>query len=371
MNSQNMLDALMNNTNRLIYFKDLEGRYTFVNREWLRQSFQDEHNVIGRTDPELFGPEWGDLFRRNDLKVLQTRSPLDFEEQVTMPDGTVIIHHSIKFPVYDNQGSLCGTGGISSDITERKHLENSLKLSNQTKDKFFSIIAHDLKNPLNGLLGLTDLLLDDYVLASPVQIEKELRLINQTTKVLHNLLDNLLTWARSQTGLLEFRPRSLPLCALVQECVELVQPALQAKNLKLEVDCDKNLRVHADPQMTSTILRNFLANAIKYSFPDNTVHLSVRHGGDQVVVEVRDEGIGISAARMDKLFQLESKSSTPGTGGELGSGLGLLLCKDFAERQQGRVEVSSELGKGTVMRVLIPHGGSGSELVGVGNLNVA
>ncbi|HEX5277137.1 MAG TPA: PAS domain-containing protein, partial [Fluviicoccus sp.] len=188
MNSQNMLDALMNNTNRLIYFKDLDGRYTFVNREWLRQCNLGEHQVLGRTDEELFGPEWAEIFRTNDLQVIQNRQAIDFEEKIVGPDGTVVIHHSIKFPVQDNQGRLTGTGGISSDITERKALEESLLVSNRTKDKFFSIIAHDLKNPLNGLIGLTDLLMDDLDVAPPAQVQKEIRLIGQTTKVLHNLL---------------------------------------------------------------------------------------------------------------------------------------------------------------------------------------
>lgn len=354
--SQNMLDALMNNTNRLIYFKDLEGRYTFVNREWLRQAGVEADRVNGRTDHEIFGPVWGDIFRGNDLKVLQTLEPIDFEEEVTLADGTTVIHHSIKFPVFNEQGAPCGTGGISSDITERKRLEASLRHSNQTKDKFFSIIAHDLKTPLSGLLGLTDLLLDDVELANPRHFEKEIRLINQTTKVLHNLLDNLLTWARSQTGLLEYEPRRLPFCALLRECVQLVQPSLVAKELTLEVDCVEGMEVVADAQMTSTILRNLLANAIKYSWPGGTVRVVARPEGGFVVLEVQDEGVGIPAERLQSLFCLASKSSTPGTRGELGSGLGLLLCKDFAERQQGWVEVESTLGRGSTMRMKIPGG---------------
>ncbi|RZU47069.1 PAS domain S-box-containing protein [Fluviicoccus keumensis] len=354
MNSQNMLDALMNNTSRLIYFKDLQGRYTFVNREWLRLCGLSEHLVIGRTDFDLFGPEWAGLFRNNDLQVIQSMQSTDFEERVIAPDGSVVVHQSIKFPVYDRQGLLCGTGGISTDITERKRLEESLRISNQTKDKFFSIIAHDLKNPLNGLIGLTELLMDDIDTAPSVQVQKEIRLIGQTTKVLHNLLDNLLTWARSQTGLLEFEPRRLPLAAMVQESVQLVHPALLAKRIVLKVGCPDNLLICGDLQMTSTILRNLLANAIKYSHPDSEIRLRARECGDYVQVEVQDSGIGIPESRLEKLFRLESKSSTPGTDGEMGSGLGLLLCKDFAERQRGRVEVESELGKGTTMRLYIP-----------------
>ncbi|HEX5359558.1 MAG TPA: PAS domain-containing sensor histidine kinase [Fluviicoccus sp.] len=356
MNSQNMLDALMNNTSRLIYFKDLDGRYTFVNREWLRQCNLSEHQVLGHTDEDLFGPEWAAIFRTNDLQVIQSGEAIDFEEKVIGPDGAVVIHHSIKFPVRDNQGRLTGTGGISSDITERKALEESLLISNRTKDKFFSIIAHDLKNPLNGLIGLTDLLMDDLDVAPPAQVQKEIRLIGQTTKVLHNLLDNLLTWARSQTGLLEYQPRRLPLPALIQESAQLLHPALLAKRITLKICCPDSIHILADLQMSATILRNLLGNAIKYSYADSEIRLRARETDGFVVLEVQDGGVGIPPGRLQKLFRLESKSSTPGTEGELGSGLGLLLCKDFAERQHGRVEVESEPGKGTTLRVYIPGG---------------
>lgn len=351
--SQNMLDALMNNTSRLIYFKDLEGRYTFINPVWQRHAGVPADQVLGRTDIEIFGTEWGNCFRRNDLKVLAERDTCDFEESVTL-NGATITYHSIKFPVFDDDGALSGIGGISADITERKQLEQSLRLSNRTKDKFFSIIAHDLKNPLNGLLGLTELLLDEHPASGTARIGKELRLINQTTKVLHNLLDNLLTWSRSQTGLLEYTPMALPLCALVEECIQLAQPALHAKQLRLELHCEQEMEITADPHMTATILRNLLANAIKYSWPEGVIYIAGWMLDGFACVEVRDEGVGIPAARLERLFSLEDKASSPGTQGEQGSGLGLLLCKDFAERQHGRIEVESECGRGTRLRVLIP-----------------
>lgn len=361
MNNQNILDALINHTRLLIYFKDTGGRYTFVNREWLARCRLERDQVIGRNDIELFGEVWGENFRINDRKVAETREPFEFEESVTLPDGRVIVHHSVKFPVFDQEGRLCGTGGMSSDISERKQLEASLLLSNRTKDKFFSIIAHDLKNPLNGLLGLTDLLLDDLPYTRPDQLEKEIRLIGQTTRVLYNLLDNLLAWARSQTGQLECRPVPCTLAGLCREASDTLVAALGAKSLRLETEIPTDLRVLADPHLTSAILRNLLSNAVKYSHPGGEIRISARADGDQVLLEIEDAGVGISPQRIARLFQPEAKSSTPGTGGELGTGLGLLLCKDFAERQSGRIEAESLPGQGACFRLFLPVAPAGAQ----------
>lgn len=230
-----------------------------------------------------------------------------------------------------------------------KESEASLKESNKTKDKFFSIISHDLKSPINSLLGLSDLLLKHYSTYDDKMRKEFIKLINDSTKRTLYLLEDLLTWSRSQSGNIEFSIRKIKIKTLINEIVLLSQPIAQNKSIILLDKTETDISVYADKNMISTVLRNLITNAIKFTNKNGVVTVTVKNAKNQEFVEisVSDTGIGIPEDIIHDLFLLNKNKSTPGTGKESGTGLGLILCKEFVEKQGGKIWVSSEFGKGS------------------------
>ena len=227
--------------------------------------------------------------------------------------------------------------------------------SNTAKDNFFSIIAHDLKSPFNVILGMLDLLTRDY--EEYAEEEKKsmlLKLKNVSVRTI-NLLENLLTWARSQKGLLPVVPEQIDLNDLIDENLTLMESAAHIKKIRLFKTGDENLFVKADRNMTHTIIRNLLSNAIKFTYPEGEVEVIVS-GKDSEMVEVyvKDNGCGISPQALNKLFKIDSRVTTKGTLNEIGTGLGLILCKDFIEKNNGTIHVISEEGKGSTFYFSLP-----------------
>lgn len=239
----------------------------------------------------------------------------------------------------------------------RKQLETQnqqLTQLNATKDKFFGIISHDLRSPIAALDGVGEQM--NYYLAK--QDEGKLRQlaqrIDETTQRLSKLLDNLLNWALIQTGTLPYQPKTLDLRAISEEIVALYQPLADAKQVDIDNQIPQHTLIHADPHATHTILRNLLHNALKFTPTSGKVRLHARAQADQVFIEVQDTGMGIRPEKLSHLFEVERKS-TPGTAGEKGSGLGLLLCKELATLNKGTIQASSKWEKGTTFVFSLPQ----------------
>ncbi len=226
-----------------------------------------------------------------------------------------------------------------------------------TKDKFFSIISHDLKGPLGNIISFTDLIITGYYSFSQEKLLSIIRKLKEATISSTKLLENLLQWARSQTGTLTINPVKLEICHLIREIISSIKDKAILKGIQLEIPIEEEFFVYADESMLTTILRNLISNAIKFTPTGGTISVLVTpnlNDASYIQVEVNDTGIGIDESTIDTLFAIDKNRSKPGTNGEKGSGLGLVLCKEFVEKNNGKLTVKSKLGKGSSFRFTLP-----------------
>ncbi len=359
-----VLRAVVDNIPDSIYCKDTAGRKTLANLNELRLSgVSSESELLGKTDFDFYPNDLAEGFFADDQFVINTGQPVINREEYLFDDnGQKQWLLTSKIPLKDNDGNIIGLVGIGRNITERKRAELALRESeeeiikrneelskiNAEKDKFFSIIAHDLKSPFQGLLGLTGLIAngdEDFTKEELLQNGKEMF---ETASIVFKLLENLLEWAQMQKGSVSFSPKELDLSTcIVQNIVVLKQRAIQ-KGIVLLNKVSDNEKVYADEKMVDTILRNLLSNAIKFTRREGEVIVTTKKNDTEMLeVSIHDTGIGMSEKNIERLFRIEEKVSSKGTDGELSTGLGLLLCKEFVEKNGGNIWVESELGKGS------------------------
>ena len=239
--------------------------------------------------------------------------------------------------------------------------ESSLQEVNATKDKFFSIISHDLKSPLNSLMGLLNILLK-YGSAISNDERKDLtKKIDGSVKALTNLLDNLLKWSMAQTDTIDYLPRVLDVRQEVTRIVKLVALNAEQKSIKIEQDIANGTLIFADADMINFILRNLITNSVKFTYPGGKIKIVGKTVGKKVQVYVMDNGMGIPKDNLKRLFRIDTTVSTKGTNNETGTGLGLLLIKEFVEKNKGKIEVDSAEGKGTRFLLTFPSLDMGKE----------
>lgn len=239
--------------------------------------------------------------------------------------------------------------------------ENEARLQElvTTKDKFFNIIAHDLKNPFTSLLGASELLYDNIDQMTVDNVKKLSLILNDSAKSGYAILQNLLDWSRSQTGMLKFNPEIVNLKGVIDENIDNLQLQTANKEITLTSELQNDLFITADINMINTVLRNLLSNAVKYTHKNGNILVRAQHKTGEIVMSVKDSGIGIAKEKADKLFKLENSMSLPGTEKEQGTGLGLKLCKEFTEKMGGRIWVESDTDKGSEFKFTIPLNGNG------------
>ncbi len=243
---------------------------------------------------------------------------------------------------------------IELQAKQLKDTNEQLLVLNSTKDRFFSIIAHDLRNPFHTVSGFAEVLINDYKKLPPEKIERFLHLILMSSRSGNNLLENLLQWSRSQTGRMSFEPVNLNLSTIAEETINLLEGDAQRKNIRLQSLIDQKITVNADEHMLKTIYRNLVSNAIKFT-PENGI-ISIKSVLIDSIVEltVADTGVGIPPETLSQLFRIEATVTTKGTANETGTGLGLILCKEFVEKHNGKIWVESEEGKGSKFTFTLP-----------------
>ncbi|MFN6092273.1 MAG: ATP-binding protein [Bacteroidota bacterium] len=251
--------------------------------------------------------------------------------------------------------------GIIEDLSERrdreliikKQNEELLKL-NQAKDKFFSIIAHDLKSPFNAITGFSDLLLDQIEKQNFDGIDKYTKIINESSKKALNLLLNLMEWSQIQTGRIKYDPELFEINNIVKESIQLLGCNAEEKMISIYNNIKKESVVYADKIMISTVLRNLISNAIKFTRPEGIITISSDQKQDEIIISVNDNGIGMTKEESEKLFKIDVIYSKQGTNHEKGTGLGLILCKEFLEKNNGKIWIESTVNGGTTFNFSLP-----------------
>ncbi|MDX9923708.1 MAG: PAS domain S-box protein [Ignavibacteriaceae bacterium] len=229
-----------------------------------------------------------------------------------------------------------------------------LKQLNMTKDKFFSIIAHDLRNPFITILGFSELLLSDFQELTEEEKIYYIEEMQNSANLSHNLLQNLLQWSRSQTGRIDFSPRIINIHDLVNQNFELLKQTAAKKEISLVNEVDKIINIEADEDMTDTIFRNLITNAIKFTPEGGSIKIDATQQGSMALINVSDTGVGMDEETKSKLFRLDVNHSSLGTSQEKGTGLGLILCKEFVEKHNGKIWIESSKGEGTTFSFTLP-----------------
>lgn len=234
-------------------------------------------------------------------------------------------------------------------------MNNNLIELNKTKDKFFSIISHDLRSPFQGFVGMTELILFDIDSFTKEEIAKAIKEMNYKASSLYKLLKNLLEWARMQRGLIEFQPERKDLKTIIEQAVIQLKESAKIKEIELLFENSDSLYTLLDEKMIDSVIRNLISNAIKFTNKKGKIIISlVKKNNDYVIVEVVDNGLGIPQDIIQKLFKIEEKIGTPGTEGEESTGLGLILSKEFIEKHNGEIWVESQDSKGSKFSFSLP-----------------
>ncbi len=321
--------------------------------------FRDKSELLGRTVYEVFDKELADFFYEAIQRCIRTQQlvvleyPLDikgkkhwFSARISYKSNNTVIFSAF-------------------DITERKLNEEIIRQSEERlkelvvmKDRFFSIIAHDLRNPVGGIKALTGLFLEDFENFTDEEKKESLRNINDSSNNLYNLLEDLLEWSRSQSGSLVVNAQSVPINSLCNNVILQLESVAKAKDIEITNLISDDIQVFADSDLTSAILRNLFSNAIKFTNRGGEIRISSDlidvNGASFFKINVVDKGIGMNPEKVETLFSLDQAVSTVGTENEQGTGLGLLLCKELVEKQNGQISVTSELGKGSTFSFTLP-----------------
>lgn len=351
-----MLSALINATTESAMLLDSNGKILMANETVAKRFNMTIEEFIGQYLFDLMSIKGAEDRKRHMEYVVNTGIPIRFEEN----RDDQIFDNSI-YPVFDKEGKVIQLAVFASDITKRKKAEEEIKQmnnklleSNSTKDKFFSIISHDMRSPFQGLLGFSQILLDEYDELTEEEKKHYITNIREISKNSFKLLENLLQWSRLQTGNFEFNPKVFNIAEEIEPTLLLLKNTAQNKEIAVESFIKPRAHIMADKNMLNTIVRNLVSNAIKFTNPGGKISLFSNELNDAIVFTVKDDGIGMSQEKLEMLFKPVKNISTLGTANERGTGIGLLLCKEMIEKHNGEIWVESEEGKGTSFHFTMP-----------------
>ncbi len=337
------------------YKKALEYREANVGIQDLIQREKDQRKLVDAQNRYDLGKKESEI---DQLQSIQIQREAQIEAQVKLRNflfliiglGAIIVVLIFYFYILNRRSNK--RLKVANEKVQQQNEE--LQDLNATKDKFFSIIGHDLKGPLNSLTSFSGLLINHTDSLSKDEIKMLAKDLDKSLKNLFALLENLLEWSRAQTGAIEFKPEPFDLNALLEENKELLKAQAQNKKIAIEHANQTALPIKAHKHSVNTVIRNLVANAIKFTPEGGTVKINAQSGKDEVLITIADTGVGIPASVIDKLFRIDTKHSTKGTADEKGTGLGLILCKEFIEKNGGTIGVQSEEGKGSTFYFTLP-----------------
>ena len=362
----NKFETILDHIPGLVFYKDDKNNFIAANKYVAEAHKMSKADLVGKSLYDIYPKEDAEGYYQDDLEVIKSGiAKLNIEEKWQTELGEQWISTS-KIPYVDNEGKSIGVIGMSFNITELKKTgealkesEAKLRESNKTKDKFFSIIAHDLRSPFNSILGFSNILNENFDEYDTEEQKQFLGFIHQGIQNTYKLLENLLLWSRSQRGIIDFNPKKINLHLLSLETIELLNQSVESKSITLTNQISENFHVDADKDMLSTIMRNLISNAIKFTPQSGEISIKahlVTNENEQNFTEitVKDSGVGISREIQSKLFDIGENTSTEGTEHEKGTGLGLILCDEFVEKHGGKIWVESEVGKGSEFIFTLP-----------------
>jgi Signal transduction histidine kinase len=358
--SEEKYRTIIEATDAFIANVNIHGELTYVNSVSNKIYGLKPEECIGRNAFDFIHPDDKELTKNKFTEWIESdTNNFEFENrQVSVNDKV----HYLKWNIRKNRtetGEFNGFSSIAVDVTKQKQIESALKENeiqlkelNATKDKLFSIIAHDLRNPFNNIIGLSELSMEN-----ETDITRHLEfdgIINSTAKNTLELLENLLNWSKSQTGKLDNKPKKIVLSSLLNKVKENASAQATVKNISINILQPEETEVYADENMVNTIFRNLISNAIKYSYPGGRINVIAIQQKNNVEISVSDNGVGIPKSKLNQLFKISSETQSLGTANEKGSGLGLILCKEFVEKLGGKIWVESIEGKGSNFKFTIP-----------------
>ncbi len=365
--SEHKYHELFDNANDFIITIDLEGFITNANRTLLSYLEVSLEEITKLNIYTFVSNENMDFVLEMKDRLLKGKLDNSFEVDAKSLDGKPVVYE-IKASLIKKQSEVVGYQCVFSDVTERREAHLSLEKYNtslielnRTKDKFFSIIAHDLRNPYSSMIGFSELLLEDFEKMPVDEIRNSLKIIRNSAKNSLNLLENLLAWSRLETGRMPFEPAKVVITDVIEEVVNVLFSVAYRKKIEITNTIDIDVLLWADKNMLNSIFNNLIMNAIKFTPIGGKVNVSaipnqVLPGSHTAFVNilVTDTGIGIEAADCANLFSLSKPHSRTGTEKEEGTGLGLVLTREMVERHGGLITVESTPGVGSVFSVFIP-----------------
>ncbi len=286
----------------------------------------------------------------------------NFEYNCVRKDGSTFPLLLDWQKVFSENGQFMGIKTSSKNVSKLKTRESfaeleiqELKQSNITKDNLISIIGHDLKNPLTGIVGFSEMLGEEYMTISREQIKEYQTIIHRQSKSMFDLLENLLMWSRAQSGKIKVQPIEIDIRKMTDSCFELLETAAVNKKISLINNVPKTIRAYADSMMVLTVIRNLISNAIKFTPVGGRINVEGAVQVGNVIISISDNGVGISSDKIEKVFENSQMTSSIGTLGEKGTGLGLYICKEFVEINDGRIWIESERNVGTTVFFTLPE----------------
>lgn len=353
---------IFDSVSEAIYLLDQSGSFIDVNKGAERMYQLTKQELIGQSLQSIAASE------RNDLDEIKKKMNVAYK--TGLPESFVfwaVRKNSEVFPkeVFVNKGKYFGKDVLiatARDITEKNQVDERIKSKNEElqklnaeKDKFFSIIAHDLRSPFNTFLGFTQLMAEDLTSLTLDNIHEFALLMRDSATNLFNLLENLLQWSRLQRGMIVFNPRHFLLKPRINNCVQSVLEIAGTKGIEVGFDIPEDLQVSADVNMLESVIRNLGSNAVKFSNKGGKILISAKISAEnEVEISIKDTGIGMTDEMIGKLFRIDQLSCRTGTEGEPSTGLGLILCKDFIDRHEGKIWAESTEGMGSTFHFTLP-----------------
>lgn len=353
----------------IVYESSIDGKFIYLNPsgiEFFGIKSLEELKNIDITNDLYLRAEDREKFKE---ELISKGFVKDFEIEIKKLNGEVATVLETSTAVKNKDGEIIGYRGILRDITERKRneahlrhlieklesLNQELKNSNASKDKFFSLIAHDLRSPFGSLLSFSEFLYQDIEELTRDEIKTFAENIHEAAKNIFSLLENLLQWSRIQTGKIPYKPHEFKIYNSINKVIELLSNNASLKKITLTNNVNPELLVFADEDMIFSVLQNLLSNAIKFTREDGEIIFNSASKENEVEISVTDNGIGIKEEDLDKLFRIDVQFTTSGTHDEKGSGLGLILCKEMIEKNHGKIWVTSRYGEGTTFTFSLPN----------------